>query len=465
MLDLKTLSIILAFETLCFAMIIIYMNSRRKYAGVDLIGLGMFFSCVSGVLMAFQGIIPSIFSIVLFGTATVISVSVMNHGFRRFLDLGTSVKIHCFLICVTFAWTYYFSEIKSDYMMRVIFFSVVYFCLFIDNFRILYFKYIAGIKNICRLTGLVFLFLAALYIVRGGAVIFCPEMRANNLMEITSHRCHYYLSLITISLTFFSLFLAFVCIIFMTTLRLETELLENHSKLKELNDDRDRFFSIIAHDLISPVSGIPPLIQLILSKYDTLSTAAVKDYLSTIHSTSNHVYSLLDNLLTWSKACRGQSAFEPVETNIYDIFQEAIKFNEESAKNKTLKLINNISHDFSLYCDANMTRTIIRNLLSNAVKFSLENGTIELSGGIKNGSGFFCVKDGGVGMIPDKTGLLFKSGGSCDRGTKGERGNGIGLLIVKEFVDKHGGKIFVESAENKGAAFYVEFPQKNKVNI
>ena len=463
MLDLKTLAVITSIETICCAMIIIYLNRRHEYPGAREIGYGMFASCVAGMLMSMQGAAPAFFSIIIFGTLTVYSMCLINYGFRLFLNLKADIRISYALSAAYFLWGYYFTEIKNDYTARVIFISTVYFFIFADNFRILFFRYLPEIKYLCRFSGLVYLFLVFVFLARAVLVVFVPEMRANFIMETGAGlQYHYYLSLVTVGTTFISIFMTFVCVIFMMMFRLEAELKAKSERLFELNGDRERFLSIIAHDLISPLSSIPGIANFLLDKYDTFSADKVKEFLRDIHSASSRVFSLLNNLMTWSKASMGRFPFAPEENNIFEIFAGIIKLYEEAAKNKSISVVNRIPQNLYAYCDRDMTQTIVRNLFANALKFSADNGVIELSGEEKCGAVVFTVKDNGTGMDESTLNRLFKIGERVGKpGSDGEKGNGIGLLIVKELVDKHGGKISVESAKNKGARFTVEFPVKS----
>ncbi|EKD69700.1 MAG: response regulator receiver sensor signal transduction histidine kinase [uncultured bacterium] len=463
MLDLKTLAVITSLETICCAIIILYLNRRREYPGVRDIGIGMLGSCVAGMLMSMQGVAPAFLSIIVFGAMTVFSMCLINYGFHLFLNLKADIRICYILTAVSFLLGFYFTEIKSDYTMRVIFISAICFFVFIDNFRILYFRYLPEIKNLCRFNGIVYLFLVFVFLARAALVFFIPEMRANFIMETgTGLNCHYYLSLVTVGTTFISLFMTFVCVIFMILFRLEAELKAKTERLVELNGDRERFLSIISHDLISPLSSIPGIANLLLDKFDTFSSDKIKEFLRDIHSASTRVFSLLDNLMTWSKASMGRFPFAPSENNIFEIFTGIIKLYEEAAKNKSISVVNLIPQNLSAYCDQDMAQTIARNLFANALKFSADKGVIELSGEEKGGAVVFTVKDNGSGMDESTLSKLFKIGERVGKpGSDGEKGNGIGLLIVKELIDKHGGKISVESAKNSGAKFTVEFPAKS----
>lgn len=465
MLDLKTLAVITSLETVCCALIILYLNRRHEYPGVREIGLGMFGSCVAGMLMSMQGAAPAFLTIIIFGAMTVFAMCLINYGFHLFLGLKADIRMCNILTAAYFLWGYYFTEIKSDYMMRVLFISTVYFFIFFDNFRILYFRYLPEIKNLCRFSGVIYLFLVLVFLARALLVVFIPEMRANYIMETGSGlHYHYYLSLVTVGTTFLSLFMTFVCVIFMIMFRLEAELKAKSERLIELNGDRERFLSIIAHDLISPLSSIPGIANLLLDKYDTFSADKVKEFLRDIHSASARVFSLLDNLMTWSKASMGRFPFTPEENNIFEIFTGIIKLYEESVKSKSISVVNLIPQNLCAYCDRDMTQTIARNLFANALKFSADNGVIELSGEEQAGRVVFSVRDNGSGMDEATVDKLFKIGERVGMpGSDGEKGNGIGLLIVKELLDKQGGKISVESAKNKGAKFTVEFPSKTIV--
>lgn len=461
MIDLKTISVVVSFEMLFFGLIVVSLNRRHNYAGVDAIGAGMALSFLAGILMSLQGVAHSIFSIVGFGAFTIASMSLINHGFRVFLEIPSRPALYYAATAVTFLYCYYFSEIKSDYLARVIYFSVMYFIIFFDNFRLLFFEFKPEINNICRFTGVIFLFLSLLYASRGFFVYYFPEMRANFVMDTAAGLgAHYYLSLATVVLTLVSLFFTFVCVIFMMTFRLQAELQAKTERLAELNGDRERFLSIIAHDLISPVSSIPGIVRLLIEGYDSFSADKIKSFLDTIYSASARVNSLLENLMTWSRASTGRMPFNPAERGLREIFDVAVKFFEDPAGKKSLSVANRVPEDLKAYCDADMVHTIARNLIANAVKYCAKGGSIEIGGAAASGgSAVFFVRDDGAGMGPDTLGKLFKAGERVGEAVDGcEKGNGIGLLIVKELVDKHGGKISVESARDKGSLFTVEFP-------
>ena len=223
--------------------------------------------------------------------------------------------------------------------------------------------------------------------------------------------------------------------------------------------DKDKFYSVISHDLRGPFGSIRGLIQLMNDQYENYSREEVKEYLSIIRTSSDQTYELLENLLKWSKVHSGSMIFFPTLTNIPMTIDQVLAVHSPMSEAKKIE----ISKDYDLVgdfvVDVNMLRTVLRNLLTNAIKFTPTQGKIVVSGAIAEGQLVLSVIDSGNGMEADTASRLFTNVGKYSTlGTDGERGTGLGLLIAKEFVQKHKGNIFVESVYGKGSKFTVVLP-------
>jgi len=246
------------------------------------------------------------------------------------------------------------------------------------------------------------------------------------------------------------------------TERIETQnqLKEQHKELEELNATKDKFFSILAHDLRSPfnqIIGFSNLLKRNIYQYDIEKIA---HFVNIIRDSSVKTYQLLENLLNWSMAKRGIMEFYPVKINVVPIIEEEINQLTEiyKAKNIDLKFTN--SETIFLTVDENMFRIIIRNLVNNAIKYTPLNGRVVVEIKAKDSETIFHVSDNGIGMEDFQIHNLFKlSKNRSSEGTKGEKGTGLGLLIVKEFVDKHKAKIEIKSQKDKGTEIQIIFPE------
>ncbi len=244
------------------------------------------------------------------------------------------------------------------------------------------------------------------------------------------------------------------------------ELIEqSETDLREINAKKDKFFSIIAHDLRSPFSGLAGLTSLLKSSLNELSKEQIENYIDLINQSSQHTFKLLENLLSWAKTQTGKIEFAPSYVNLRQIIDETISVAAISAKNKIIEIEINIDSYQSVYADENMLKTIIRNLVSNAVKYTHKKGTIKISSinQIFNNKKYnvIAIADNGMGIPKDKQEKVFNIESNYTTiGTEKEKGTGLGLILCKEFVEKHFGKIWCESEENKGSTFYFSLPVK-----
>jgi PAS domain S-box-containing protein len=237
-------------------------------------------------------------------------------------------------------------------------------------------------------------------------------------------------------------------------------------KLKESNDTKDKFFSIIAHDLKNPFNGILGISDLLAQDADKLEAAAIREYSGLIHKAAFQASRLLDNLLSWARVQQGQIPFNPVTAALKEIVKDEIALLTQNAKSKMITVTDNIPAKLKVTADGEMLGEVIRNLVSNAIKFTPDNGKIELNAVRQEGNIMISVRDNGKGMNYESLEKLFKAGFNFTTlGTVREDGTGLGLILCKEFVEKHGGKIWAESEEGKGSIFYFTLPQKIELSV
>ena len=234
----------------------------------------------------------------------------------------------------------------------------------------------------------------------------------------------------------------------------EVQLKKYSEELKELNATKDKYFSIIAHDLKNPFNSIMGLSDIIKNEAKYLDIATIEQYASIINTTSKNTFRLLENLLDWARVQQSKMPFQPISLILKNVASDVIELMVEKANSKMIAIINYIPDNMIIVADKNMLETIFRNLVSNALKFTPVNGKIEIMATLHVNRYEISVKDTGVGIKNEDIGKIFEIGsGFSTRGTENEKGTGLGLLLCKEFVEKHHGKIWVESEEGKGSTF------------
>ena len=232
-----------------------------------------------------------------------------------------------------------------------------------------------------------------------------------------------------------------------------------NTELMEINATKDKFFSIISHDLRSPLSGLMGILDILSSSYDTLEEDEKLEIITEAASTSKSTYSLVENLLEWSRIQTGKMSFEPEEIRLLPLMHNVEKLYHQNLKNKQINFVINVHPALTVFADMKMTETVMRNLLSNAIKFTKPGGTIAAMTESKDNSVIIKIIDNGVGMEEESLDKLFKMDvGHTTKGTEKESGTGLGLIICKDLIEKQGGKIWVESKKDKGSTFFVLLP-------
>ncbi len=247
----------------------------------------------------------------------------------------------------------------------------------------------------------------------------------------------------------------------------EKALIKSERQLRELNATKDKFFSIIAHDIKNPFNAIMGFSHLLNEDYELFTDEERKQFVGNISQASEDVYNLLENLLKWSWTQNGQISYNPKNFDLMETCNETIAVLNLQAERKSIKIECSITESLLVFADENMLKTVFRNLISNAIKFTNENGVIKINHFIfeKNNDNSISkyiqiqIKDNGVGISQENLKKLFRIDEKINsKGTIGETGTGLGLILCKEFIIKNNGKIWVESEIGVGSSFIFSIP-------
>ena len=242
--------------------------------------------------------------------------------------------------------------------------------------------------------------------------------------------------------------------------RTHVELKRSRQKLKELIASKDRFFSILSHDLKSAISGIITLVEATLNDLDHNSTENLSEDLTIVAKSGRHLYRLLENLLDWATVQSGAMPCRPAEIVVSELATVVLDLFQGHIASKQLALVNETCPDHTVLADYDMTLTVMRNLVSNAIKFSQPGGRITISSNRNANSIYVSVSDNGVGIPSDDLSKLFQVDTNFSTpGTQKEKGTGLGLVLCRELLLKNGGDIRVESTPGEGTTFTFHLPQ------
>ncbi len=238
----------------------------------------------------------------------------------------------------------------------------------------------------------------------------------------------------------------------------EQEVVNSEKQLRELNATKDKFFSIIAHDLRSPFTSIIGLSEMMVNDED-VDKQQMKEFAEMIYQSSLKTYELIDNLLSWARSQTGKIKNNPAKINLYEIVNNIFGITNEKAQFKKITLVNKIQKDTIINADVDLLNTILRNLITNAIKFTNAEGKVTVSMNRNSKHTNIYIEDNGIGIPEEFLSDIFRIDvNKISIGKSEEKGNGLGLIICKEFVEKMGGKIQVESKLEKGSKFIFSIP-------
>ncbi len=243
----------------------------------------------------------------------------------------------------------------------------------------------------------------------------------------------------------------------------EMEIAKYTEELKNLNATKDKFFSIIAHDLKSPFNSILILSEMFANQIEAFSQEEIKELSGELFKSSTNVYRLLEDLLEWSRVESGRMPFVPQNLYCSHEIDLVLTLHKKNAENKQLTLVNKAAPTAMVYADAKMLQMVLRNLVSNAIKFSFEKSIITVEANVKQDEVLFAVQDFGVGISEEGIAKLFKLDVHYStEGTNSEKGTGLGLILCYDIIKKHNGRIWVESTPGKGSRFCFSIPGRKE---
>ena len=243
---------------------------------------------------------------------------------------------------------------------------------------------------------------------------------------------------------------------------LNNQLLILNEELSSLNDSKNKFFSIIAHDLRSIFNPLIISMDMLIKLSSSIKNDKINRFISKAHKSVKNAYSLLENLLEWSRSQIDKNNINQNKFDISELCKKNVQLLNEMAVQKNIKIISKIPSGTFVFADLNMINAVLRNLLSNAIKFTKQNGEVKILSNISTNNYEFVISDTGVG-IPEKEikKILSLSSKYKTKGTQGETGSGLGVILCKEYIEKNNGKIWVTSEINKGTNFYFTLPAYN----
>lgn len=247
-------------------------------------------------------------------------------------------------------------------------------------------------------------------------------------------------------------------------MKMMEELKKNEKRLQRSNNEKDKFFSIIAHDIKSPFSSFLGLTEIMADDFDQFTLKEIQHFIVTMRDSASNLYRLLENLLEWSRIQQGFMQFKPEMIPLTEVVNNSTELIQNAAYNKEIEINHDIPENFMVFADTHMIETIIRNLISNALKYTPKGGNLSVSAAYAaDGSAIITVTDTGIGMSDEIIENLFRVDVNTSRkGTNGEPSTGLGLILCKEFIEKHAGKIDVKSVPGKGSSFIITLPPETR---
>ncbi|MDD5362344.1 MAG: ATP-binding protein [Ignavibacteria bacterium] len=239
----------------------------------------------------------------------------------------------------------------------------------------------------------------------------------------------------------------------------ELKLKKLNEELAELSASKDKFLSLIAHDLKSPFTNILGFSEILLEEAENISPKELKNFAAEVHKSARQIFELLENLLEWAYSQRDKIKIAPVVFNLKNLFDDELRILKINALRKNITLNFALPEHVNIKADKNMFKTILRNIISNAIKYTRKNGNVDVTAEIKSEFAEFSITDDGVGMDKQTLEGIFKMGNKHNsRGTENEKGTGLGLILCREFIQKHNCKLWAESELGKGSTVKFTMP-------
>jgi len=418
---------------------IISLKTQKTYPGYIEWASSVLIVFVIYLLFALRGIIPDFFSVIaansLISVVGILRIAGINRFFNR------PIPHFIFLIpLIIFALILFFNINETEPFAN---FLIVSICIIIISYNIAHIYWINIHKGSTLLFGTTIFILLLYSAMSAGRVIYWhlnPEDAL--LLKSTPENGLFLILSIGVDILWATLFFT------MNSSRLTDELSEANEELKKINITKDKFFNIIAHDLQGPVGNVSNYLEQVITDYDMYSEEKKLFVFSRLSKSLKKTFNLLLNLLEWAKNQTGMIPFNPEEISIREATEEVINLYRPAAYDKKITVINSLPSVLAIKADKHMLITVLRNLLSNAVKFSSEGDSIEIFSKVENDYAEITFSDHGMGFPDNNIHSILKIDGFVSsKGTGNETGSGLGLILCKEFVERHGGELHIKIKE------------------
>ncbi len=442
-LDQYTLVFVATSVTLLAAILLIYLESiSKQIKGPKWWSLGSFLVCLGIILFAYHGFFGKYIAFVIGGTSIILGVLFYKTGLKRYNNKQINHRQIIIIAFINFLQGSTFTLIYPSEEIRMIIYSII--SIYVAFLLLI--EFLSPESKSIKKISIVGILVAGFYgITMAVRIIFVfiinPEHAA---AEILITKILFYIIILS------QIALAFV---FITLFNIKLS-----DELKDQLVNRDKFFSIISHDLNGPVRTMSDMLR-IINNNELFNKDRQQKLLSELEKISNSTSHLLQNLLQWSKNQINSIKVSQKNFDLTDMIEQNIMLIEQNANYKSIKI--NYQSDYKINCfaDPMMIDTILRNLLSNAIKFTPENGIVDISLIRENGHAIIGIKDSGKGIknevldkLNDNQPLL------SSYGTNGEKGSGLGLLLCKDFIEKNNGIMKINSVKNQGTEIKITLP-------
>lgn len=447
--DVRTLGIVLALiDLLLFVVLYLQYRITRVFEGPGWWVIGFGLTVLGVLLMLSRGFIDNrLICIILANAMLVLGGFMIFAGVMRFLGKTEKwILIIAYVGLLTLAFLY-FTYIQESFRSRTALVSVSLALSAFLTAWVLMVHHTATFRLSALFSAWVMEAFGLVWTLRAIDVLFFTTV--NTIYDQAAPHLYAFVSiLVTHVLLVFGL-------IFMINQRLQAEVLEKKEQLEKMNTQKDKFFSIIAHDLRGPFNTLLGLTEILSDESSAESPEEMRKQAAIIKKSANSVYNLMENLLHWSRIQMNAVKLEPAILNLRKAADTELELLKEHAHRKQVRLVNLVPENCLVFADKDMLHSVMRNLLANAIKFTGHQGAISVSARALQGEVTeIAVQDTGIGMNPEMLQRLFRLNETVyRRGTEGEPSTGLGLIICKELVEKHGGRIWAASAEGTGSLF------------
>jgi signal transduction histidine kinase len=430
-----------------------FYHHKEWYLSVFIVGIS--FRAIAIILVGYRNVLPFLFTVQISNLFLISSFALTSFGLLSFDGKMRKNILWLFFVVTIFFCSSFLAVGKNDTIRIIIqivassfFYGIGAFYLFINKKK---YKFSVILSIILLIYSIFQLIRAVIIYQTGQSYDFMKGSTIDNWYLV--------ISLFAISSSSIGFIMLLKEIDKNTILLKNIRIQQDKLKLEGLNKTKDKLFSIIAHDLKSPLNSILGFSELLNNKIQTSDIEKSKKFATIINTSAKNNLRLLDNIMTWAKTQTEQIEFIPENLKLYPIVEETLLVLNSSALLKNIKLISSLPDDIVAYADRIMLSTILRNLISNAIKFTNLGGKIDISAVSQQDHVEISVADNGVGISEENQKKLFGADVNFTmNGTENESGTGLGLMLCKEFVEKHGGRIWVESKLGKGSDFKFTLP-------